>query len=263
MKILNTILIALALATALSAQIVPIVEMSVGGIIGGVENGRWVKDKQVAAALKGSNRYLLIGWNGVLKGGARIGSNPVAEEPCEDFYHVKISGRTNAGVALGSAAKWNPVPRIPKLISLTDAVYVKIVGDVLRSNEIARPRVKITQAYRVDLDGDGTQEVVLAATYFKTGQVTPSAAVGDYSFVMLRKIVGGTAKNMVIAGEFTKKAVEFGAPSEFGISSIADLNGDGKMEVVMKSHYYEGGASAVYELMGDQLTEVLSTGCGV
>lgn len=68
---------------------------------------------------------------------------------------------------------------------------------------------------------------------------------------------------MVIAGEFIKEAVEFGALNEYGISAIADLNGDGVMEIVTKSYYYEGNASSVYELAGDELREVLSTGCGV
>jgi hypothetical protein len=266
MKTLNTILVALALFTSASAQsgqIVPIIEMSVGGIIGGVQNGKWVKDKQVAPTLKGQDEYLLVSWKGVEEGGVTRGGKPEAEIPCEEFYHVDLESKMKEGVALGSSAKWNPVPRVPVEISPSDATYMKIVGDVLRSKGIAKPNVKIKQGYRIDLDGDGTEEVVLAATYFKSGNVSPSAAVGDYSFLLFRKIVNGKAQNNILAGEFIKKAVKFGAPNEYGISSIADLNGDGSMEIIIRSQYYEGVASSVYEIKGLKATEVLSTGCGV
>jgi hypothetical protein len=267
MKTLSSVLIALLLATAVSAQssnqIVPIVEISVGGIIGGVRDGKWIADKDVAPMLKGRDEYRLVGWKGVEAGKMAYGSKPAAEVPCEEFYHVDLDSKMNSGIAMGSGATWNPVPRVPAAISLTDATYRKIVGDVLRSKGITKPNAKIIQAYRVDLDGDGTEEVVLAATYFKTGAVSPKAAVGDYSFLMLRKIVGGKPQNIVIAGEFIKKTVEFGAVNEYGISSIADLNGDGNMEIVMRSQYYEGNGSVVYEVQGGKANEVLSTGCGV
>lgn len=264
MKTLNMILITAILATATAAQqIVPIVELSVGGIIGGVENGRWVNDKQVVATLKGQDEYVLVGWKGVEEGGVTLGTKPVAEVPCEAFYHVDLELKKDLGVAIGSAAKWKFVPRVPVEISLTDPAYIKVVADVLRTKGNAKPVVRIKQAYRVDLDGDGTDEVVLAATYHRAGELSPRAAVGDYSFLLLRKIVDGKAQNIVLAGEFIKKAVKFGAVNEYGISSIADLNGDGNMEIVMKSQYYEGNASAVFEVTGAKATEVLSTGCGV
>jgi hypothetical protein len=266
MKTINTILIALLLVTASSAQssqIVPIVEMSVGGIIGGVRNGKWVKDKQVAQTLKGKDEYLLVGWKGVEEGGVTLGSKPEAEVPCEEFYQVTLESKMDSGVALGSAARWNPVPRLPKEISLTDPTYTKIVGDVLRSKGIVKPTVKIKQAFRVDLDGDGKEEVILAASYFKSGAVSARASAGDYSFLMLRKIVNGQPKNIVIAGEFIKKGSQFIAMNEYGISTIADLNGDGRMEIVMRSRYYEGVGSVVYEVTGAKATEVLAAGCGV
>lgn len=246
-----------------AAKIIPIVEMSVGGIIGGVQDGKWIKDKQTAATLKGQDEYVLVGLKGVEEGGVTLGSKPSAEVPCEQFYQVDLEMKMDSGVAVGSNAKWNFTPRVPQAISLTDAAYKKIVGDVVRSKGIAKPNVKIKQAYRVDLDGDGTEEVILSASHFKTGAVSPSAAVGDYSFVMLRKVVNGKAQNIMLAGEFIKKAIKFGAPNEYGLSSIADLNGDGKMEIVMKSRYYEGASSVVYEINGVKATEVLSTGCGV
>lgn len=266
MKTFYAILIALVLITSIEAQtgkVIPIVELSVSGIIGGVENGKWIADKKVAPTLKGKDEYVLIGLKSAEAGEKIFGGKPAAEIPCEEFYHVELESKMDSGIALGSAAGWNPTPRKLTEISPTDTTYTKIVGDILRSKGIAKPTIKIRQAYRVDLDGDGAEEVILAASYFKSGNVSPSAAVGDYSFLLLRKIVNGKARNNILGGEFIRKAVEFGAMNEYGLSSIADLNGDGNMEVVMRSRYYEGNSSSVYEVKGAKATEVLSTGCGV
>ena len=45
---------------------------------------------------------------------------------------------------------------------------------------------------------------------------------------------------------------------------MADLNGDGRMEVVLSQRYYEGSSTVVYEFGDDgRLHQVLSAGCGV
>jgi hypothetical protein len=157
---------------------------------------------------------------------------------------------------------WNLMPRALKVISKTDATYLKIVNDFVRTKGIAKPAAKISQAYRVDLDGDGTEEVILAATNYRGG-LMPSVKAGDYSFLLLRKVVAGKPQNILIAGEFYPKAIEFSAPNEFSIQAIADLNGDGRMEIVMHGAYYEGAGSEIYDVSGAKPKMVLGAGCGV
>jgi hypothetical protein len=48
----------------------------------------------------------------------------------------------------------------------------------------------------------------------------------------------------------------------YDLASVADLNGDGRMEVVLVWSYYEGGGVTGYELQGDRLAPVLEAGCG-
>lgn len=45
--------------------------------------------------------------------------------------------------------------------------------------------------------------------------------------------------------------------------SLIDLNGDGKMEVVIEFQYYEGYGIIVYELNGAQIEHVISNSDGV
>ena len=243
---------------AQQTEIVPIVELRTNGLLGGVQNGKWIEAKRVAPLLKNKNEFFLLNPSG---GKQSIFST---EKPrglgiCQDYYEIPFGGETKNGVAIGSAANWNLMPRALKEIGKTDATYLKIVGDFLRTKGIAKPAAKISQGFRVDLDGDGTEEVVLAATNYHSG-VIPSVKAGDYSFLLLRKVVGGKAQNILIAGEFYPKAKEFSAPNEFSIQAIADLNGDGRMEIVMHGAYYEGAGSEIYDVSGAKPKMVLGAG---
>jgi hypothetical protein len=50
----------------------------------------------------------------------------------------------------------------------------------------------------------------------------------------------------------------------FTVGTVADLNGDGKMEIVVDSAYYEGLGVEVWEYVNDDLGPVprVSVGCG-
>jgi hypothetical protein len=122
----------------------------------------------------------------------------------------------------------------------------------------------LTQLYRVDLEGDGKDEVILTATKY-SGESGASAKKGDYSFTLIRKIIAGKVKNIMLDGDFINKNIDFGAPSTFWMSAVIDLNGDGKMELVQNASYYEGSGSAVYQLVNGAPVEIkiLGAGCGV
>lgn len=265
MRILTPIFAIVLLATTISAQtkVVPILDLATGGLLGGARNGQWVKDRATAATQSGEGEYRVIGWTNGTEGQMVRGPKPAVGEPCDDFFFVEAEPKLEKGIALGTGVNWNPVPRVPVAISLTDPTYTAVVGSIVRARGIRRPKVEIRQAYRVDLDNDGTEEVILAATYREGGGISPSAAPGEYSFVLLRKLVRGKVKNILIGGEFYPRSVQFGAINEYEIAALADLNGDGKMELVMGSHYYEGAGSSVYEIRGAIAKEVLTSGCGV
>ena len=61
---------------------------------------------------------------------------------------------------------------------------------------------------------------------------------------MLRKVTKNGVRDYLLDGNFFKSSQDSGgAPNRYEISGIADLNGDGKMEIVLYSEYYEGSAS--------------------
>lgn len=267
LRVLLTIALVTVSAPSIFSQVkaVPIAHMKVGGLMGGSENGKWLTPEKMAAEMAEKTEFVLAGLSGVEEGGVSWGTKePMSTDICQDLVSFKFDLEAEEGIAVGSAAKWSIVPRVPQAIALNSVAYKTIVANYLKSKGIAKPVVKITQAYRVDLEGDGTDEVLIAATRYKGG-LSSSASVGDYSVLLLRKTVGKTVVNYELAGEYGKKKIDFGAPSQFELSAIADLNGDGKMEIVTYGAYYEGEASGAYEMKGGKPVEIkeLSIGCGV
>jgi hypothetical protein len=247
------------------AQIVPILEMKVGGLLGGVgRDGKFVDAKTTFAQLKGKGSYTIYGAKGKVGEMTAEVEAPVPDDPCSDFYSFKTELKNVAGIAVGANPGWNLSPRAGRQIDLNNAVYVKAASDALRAKGIINKAPKIRQAFRVDLEGDGQEEVLLTATSYE-GYVQPSAKKGSYSFVLLRKIVGGKARDIIVTGDFVTKDVNFGVPGKFEISSIADLNGDGKLEIIVYGAYYEGNWIEAYEMKDDKpaAIEILNVSCGV
>jgi hypothetical protein len=272
-KILTTILFVILLSAATNAQtkVVPIVDMKIGGLLGGVENGRFLDSKTTAEKLAAEQNYTLY-----LPGGKSENmmlKRPTAsQDVCDDFYSLEYEGadgetrHKKGGVALGDGFRWNPQPRAVKSIAVTNAAYKKIMNDFLRTKRIRTPIAKLDQAFSVDLDGDGREEVILAATRaLRTFEVGRNRPYDAYSVVLIRKIVNGKPQNIVMDGEFYPKMNVFYDGYTYEVSSVADLNGDGKMEILLHGEYYEGSNTSVFELNGVKLSNIesLNAGCGV
>ena len=91
---------------------------------------------------------------------------------------------------------------------------------------------------------------------------------GSYSMVILRRVVAGKVETQLVEGEFHPKAYvshdgSFNAPNVYKVIAVLHLDGDGKMEVVVASSYYEGGATTIYRCDPKKVEELLSVSCGV
>lgn len=275
MKTLNFVICAVLLVGNASAQsrFVPIVDLPVGGLIGGSLDGKWVDASTAAKRVKKGDAFNWYLLNGTTISGVQIKEVEIAE-PCEDFYSATFDtasmglddGDRPEGTALGAALNWDPTPRDP--VALSDAAakstYSKIVAGILRKNGLSKTVPKNIRAWRIDLDGDGVEEVILQSQTWGDS-IQPQAKAGNYSIIVLRKIVAGKVVDQIISSDYVKKNVEFGAPNRYRLSSIADLNGDGKMEFTIFGEYYEGGGTQAYEMKGNKAVEIkeLQAACGV
>jgi hypothetical protein len=245
-------------------SVIPIMETNIGGLLGGVKNGEWLSAKDTAAQLKGGEIYKIFSLTNTGKS-QFTGESPTSGVPCEDFYSIATNPEQEIdAVALGASLDWNPAVRSVAKLENNSVAYKKIISETLASKGLAKSIPKATQIFQTDMDGDGVNEVVISTSSFKKG-LTSRANVGDYSFILLRKVVNGKAKNFVLSGDFVAKASNADAPSEYKISGIADLNGDGKMEIIVYARYYEGNWVEVFEMKNDNIASVekLKSACGV
>ncbi len=266
MKNLMMLLVFFISSAVADAQVVPILDLKARGLLGGVIDGKFVPAETAFKALEKNQKYGIFSL-----GGGRSTDDlsitinaPRDRGPCNDFYSISRETEIEPGVAVGANANWNVLPQAMSKISLTDKTYLNIVSNILKSKGLPRSKARLEQALRVDLEGDGVDEVVLTASSFR-GNMKPAAKTGDYSFVVVRKIIAGKVKNILLGGTYIKKSVEFGAPSRFELSGVADLDGDGQMEIVIYTEYYEGSGAWVTQIKDGKEVEVkeLRTSCGV
>ena len=185
---------------------------------------------------------------------ARHGEVAIDRAQLEDVprgYLANVRSRiAGEGIAIAVANTSNPMPRTPRAQSLQTPLYVNAMTGLLRGQGWNGSRARLAQHYRVDLNGDGNEEVLLCAqSSDKMGGIS-NAKRGDYSAVALRFYDAKREANKVqlvpLQIEIVQRDIEFGAPEGHEISSCVDANGDGAMEVVVRSQYYEGESITVF-----------------
>jgi hypothetical protein len=262
MKAIQITTLFMAMATmAIGADVNPILEVETNFLIGSVRKGKWLSAADTVKSLRGGEEYRLYSATKFV-GTSKSGKPESEGEACPDVFKVPLKKReTEAVIAIG--ADWNALPRTPVFASTTQPAYQADVHDFLVSKGIKNPKVMVTQVVRIDLEGDGTEEVLVSATnYFSRDSSVPSGApAGSYSFVILRREIKGAVKTSMLAGEFYPKSKTFNAPSKYEVLAVLDCDGDGGMEVIVESGYYEGGATTVYRCT-QKIEEVASVACG-
>lgn len=271
MKTITIVLAAFAMALMATAR--PSMAKSVvaapivydGMLLGGSMGGEWVSASEQVDFLQGGETYRWYDLTGAGEQG--VGSRPVSHgEPCPDALRIDVIDNpdvpwpTPKTIAMGGY--WNAMPRIPRIEGVSQKTYRLAAAALLREQGVQNPKVVLKQVIRVDLEGDGVDEVLVAATHFKDGGPGFGVRAGEYSMVFLRKFHKGKVEARVLQGDFNSKSDPHAAPNAYEVTAILDLNGDGTMEVVIDIENYEGSGVLVHEIEGLKSTVALSGGCG-
>lgn len=208
---------------------------------------------------------------------ARIGQDPTvsrvieATEGCTELQGPRgVSlpiawpsdpNNLDAPSAIGVASSRVIVSRPITSLNNNNPTYTAIV-----QRYMATKSVVIDQLLRVDLDGDGTDEVIIVARDPRLDPgVTPLG--GEYSVVLLRRIVNGAVTTIALQQNVdpvpTSTDAQYPSSTRNHVDAIADLNGDGAMEIIVSSRTYEGHSTSVYEpTSAVPSVSVLDNACG-
>jgi hypothetical protein len=179
---------------------------------------------------------------------------------------------------------WDPAPRRATALDIKNDVYNKILQEYLSGNGLPGAKPQIMQLFKVDLEGDGVDEVVIVAQNIvdrnasaaawgadkplslRTG-ISGDSKKGDYSLVLLRKLAAGKVREIPLSQVIALKGggpgdAESTPPLLHKVHQFADLNGDGVMEIIITAGYYDGFIHQVYEIKGDRAALALQNGAG-
>jgi hypothetical protein len=189
------------------------------------------------------------------------GSPPTLCEPSQTpvlEFDPPLPGEFADPGALAVIADWDLRPSPVRVETDLADVHIEAVTQVLMSLGTEAEPV-IFQQIAADIDADGSEEIVIVSKSLPNDLF---GRPGDYSVVVLRKMIEGEWQTAILE-------TSVGEPDSpyvlsHSIAAIADLNGDGKMEIAVDAAYYEGSGSAAYEYINDDLgpEPVLGGGCG-
>ena len=170
------------------------------------------------------------------------------------------------------AADWQAVPRAITVIANNNPTYLKIVSDEITRRKLNQAPI-VSQVFQTDLDNDKSNEVLIVAQNpkqtFAAQKVLNSTygqAIGQYSLVMVRKVVAGKVQTFTLSERIVTKVFDGteGQPQVLTqyISAIADINGDGTMEIFVDDLVHEGYGVTIYSWNGKGFSKMLEWGCG-
>ena len=222
----------------------------------------WRNDAQTKSALHPGTRWQAFGLFGPgpnFSTGAMLPPDVPAGVVANARQPLPASDEMIAIANTGPAAQ----PRLPRAQNLNQPLYREAAAALLRAKGLGVSSANLHQLLRVDLNGDGSDEVLMAARSRPDYGQTPETRAGDYALVALRFVDGGVVHTVPLAIDVARRAAPFGAPPAFRVAACADATGDGKMEIFVSTEYYEGWGFEVWQFDGHRARRVLEAGWGV
>ena len=246
-----------------------------GLLVGGLNKGEWMNyDDFYTAGIVGFDGFVYDVYVDDELTGQAEGELPVSfltGEPVEpdgdlnELVDVKLYDENEEQVVYDMAirADWDLFPRGYESQDTGQPEYQVLAEEMIAAKGVENPATELKQIVSVDLDGDGTDEVLLAADNTVDGQFE-QVGKGDNAVLIFRKMVGGQPVDQLVDSYILTEDLDYVSIYQvlYEVMTCADLDGDGTLEVVVKSWYYEGVTYSIYTLEGNHLALVSSNGVG-
>jgi hypothetical protein len=152
-------------------------------------------------------------------------------------------------------------------VAPTSAVYRKAVVDFLKTKGFAAAKPVIESILKADLDGNGTDEVIITFGSRKLSdmQAELSPYPGKkfpkhYAGMLIRYASGSTAKTFVAHYTDGKKG---GLSHVESVVGVWDLDGQKGAEIIVKSRGWEDSGAMILKFTGGKTVEAAGNGWGV
>ena len=211
------------------------------GALGWWDGAGWVQATEATPLpISGGEDYqvALFGFEAITAGGAEelvcdplLNPGVVLEDP-------ELLGGDGEPYGVAISAPWALTPHLVEAAE-DDGTYAAVAAGLLAERGLTVDDPVIKQVFRTDLEGDGVNEVIVVAE-----DVPPSliGEPGDYSIAFMQRVIDDDITTIVF-GESVLLETEEGEPPfilSFAVASVADLNGDGRMEIVLDSTVLRG-----------------------
>ena len=251
-----------------------ILDLNTESVLGSTKAGKFHTSKNTYVKLKQSipnDTFVVYDETQIKEKEIQLKTLKNTDDYCRDYFKVTTSSKLNSGVAVSTKINWDLTPRAIKPLAKNSKIYNEVVKNILISKGFKDPKVSIKQIYSADLDNDKQNEIVIVGEHYKKiieedGARRSSSHPGDYSFIVVRNVYQGKVNNILLGGSFNVSSIDSAEsrviPDTYELTSILDLNGDGIMEIIVYSYYYEGSFTSVYQFFNLKAKCVLGSGCG-
>jgi len=227
-------------------------------LLGGVQDGAWLGPDTVAAQIQDGMVFDIYSTDSRLQMIGHV-SGP---DPICDTYFVDADENISVSGMIGVAQGWDVTQRKMEELSSDNDFYRQVVMDWLIEQGISNPIVENLHVSRVDIEGDGVDEVFLSASHFNDGSGHMSE-YGDYTVILMRKVNGDDAVTLDLVREIhSSQEPEMTFPIKYSLTDFIDLDQDGNLEVIIEINRWEGFGAAVYQINGSDRVQVLQVFCG-
>jgi hypothetical protein len=226
-------------------------------LLGGVSSDGWLAPDASVAHYSGEATYSLHNMEHAAKY-FLWGQAPHYSVICQT-YSIGTEVELEEGGFVATLDGWTVTKRAVTELAADSEFYQQATLEWLAAQGVQNPQLGDLQIFRVDLEGDGLDEIFISATRLESQHTTQS---GHYSVVLMRKVVGNEVVTVLVAGDvYDSREQEMTFPLTYTPANFIDLNQDGILEVVVEFRGWEKFGASVHQVEGQEVRQVLGAGC--
>jgi len=149
------------------------------------------------------------------------------------------------------------------ICSPLNEVYQNLMTQEISSRDVELDQARLDQLIRVDLNGDGVDEMLITSHSQENFGGRIMGPTNDYSLFCVRYVTPSGVNTEIVGFQNCLRSGSLYEPAKFVIESILDINGDGAMEFILSATGFETTWVGVYSFNGEEIECVVSSMWGV